>query len=1013
MPCPWEFFEHLDQVVYVADMETYELVFLNAYVRNALGVDTESYKGQMCYTILQGLPRPCPFCTNSKLEEGKFLSWQYRNPVLNGAFRIEDTMVTYQGRRYRLEFGDPQEETRDPRAEGYNAYVHYETMVNECLMTLHSTADQNEALNRMLEYLGTHLDCEALMLYESRLDPWVMMTYAWTRSGQEPSRQPLKMDYAEYLKQWYLKMAHNEPILIRDVKALYASSPELCEFLGDSKVDRMIIVPLLENQKLTGFLRADDPEPGQMDFAAAFCRILSYYILSVLRQRDLICDLELTSRHDQLTGALNRHALDEAMGRGNLTVDTGLIYCDVVGLKGVNDQLGHTSGDRLLLQVYQLLCGVFQQKQIYRIGGDEFLVLCQDESQAAFQKGVDQLQKEVLKKECQLSIGSAWAPAETVSFQRLMEQADERMYEDKRRQYVEKSREAASRAQRGGEDSRLQAFLRSYYFDIDAFFQSVTMADASLYLYCGDLQRNVYYISDNLRDDFGFQDNLVYDFVERLEALIYEPDREIHRMDMGEMYADKRENHSIRYRIHDKHGNLVWMRCQGIMKWNEDRTRRVFFSGSMMKLKNEAEIDSVTGLMHISYAIRKLPVFHYWRGEMTLLCIICQNFSDINRTFGRDTGDMILLEASAQLERALEGRMQLFRMDGARFLAVTGEGEDTHALASDIQRVVKGVYKKYGIEVLYPCAIGVLRSSGGAQVPQTLVDRASMAAHIAKGYPGLDYLEFTPQMLKPYQDRSDLNLALNYSVKHGFEGFRIVVQPQVRTKDSYLFGGEVLLRWKLQDQNITPDKFIPVLENTGLILPVGKWVLEQAVKTVKRILEHRPDFIISVNVSYLQIMDQTLFDTIRDLLDQYGVPPYNLLLELTETHFDEMPDYLERFVLRCRGIGIRFALDDFGNAYSFLQLLLQYPADLVKLDRSLMQEITASEEKQSFMQSIVYACHKFGKQVCVEGVETEEELAIVREMKCDFVQGFYFYRPTDLEALYPMLEQADGADKVE
>ena len=1003
MAYPWEYFEKLDQVVYVADPETYELVYLNAYARNLLKVEGDSYKGKPCHAVLQGLTRPCPFCTNFQLEDGKFLSWSYRNPVVNTIFRIDDTIIVYEGKRYRLEFADPQD--RDPEAVGYNAYVHYETIVNECLMTIHSTSDQNEALRRMLEYLGPNLNCESILLYECRIEPWVTATYAWTKSGKTVSQEPVKIGY-KFLEPWIKRMAYNEPILIRDMKTLCDSNPGLCEFLGGDTAERMIVAPLVENQKLVGFLRVDDPKADQMDVIAAVCRILSYYILSVLRQRDLIGALEMTSCHDQLTGALNRHAFHESMNEPELLYDTGLIYCDVVGLKGVNDQLGHTSGDHLLLRVYHLLCGVFHKEQIYRIGGDEFLVVCRDKGEAVFQEKVGQLRVEAVDQECELSIGSVWAPVGSGSFQQLLEQADMRMYEDKKRQYAEMRRPAAAGRQQDQKDTRLQSFLRNYHFDIDTFFQSVAAADASIYLYCGDLQKNVYYISDNLREEFGFPDNLIYDFVERLEALIYEPDREFHEADVREMYAEKREEHFIRYRIHDRNGDLVWMRCHGIMKWDEEKKRPLFFSGSMMKLKNEAEIDPVTGLMHISYAIRKLPVFHNWNVEMTLLCIICQNFSDINRTFGRDTGDMVLLEASTQLERQLGEQMQIFRMDGARFLAVTREGADTHRLASEVQRIVKSIYHKYGIELMYPCAIGVLRSSGGAQVPQTLVDHAGVAAHIAKAYPGLDYLEFSSQMLETYQDRSDLNLSLNSSVNHNFEGFRIVVQPQVRAEDGYIFGGEVLLRWQMGEQAVSPVKFIPVLEQTGLILPVGKWVLEQAIQAAKRILKYRPDFLVSVNVSYLQIMDRTLFESILALLQKYEVPPYNLLLELTESHFDEMPDYLERFVRQCHKVGIRFALDDFGNAYSFLQLLLQYPADLVKLDRSLMQEITLSEEKQNFMQSIIYACHKFGKQVCIEGVETKEELQVVRQMHCDFIQGFYFYRPTELQDLYPLLEKA-------
>lgn len=174
MAYPWEYFEKLDQVVYVADPETYELVYLNAYARNLLKVEGDSYKGKPCHAVLQGLTRPCPFCTNFQLEDGKFLSWSYRNPVVNTIFRIDDTIIVYEGKRYRLEFADPQD--RDPEAVGYNAYVHYETIVNECLMTIHSTSDQNEALRRMLEYLGPNLNCESILLYECRIEPWVTAT---------------------------------------------------------------------------------------------------------------------------------------------------------------------------------------------------------------------------------------------------------------------------------------------------------------------------------------------------------------------------------------------------------------------------------------------------------------------------------------------------------------------------------------------------------------------------------------------------------------------------------------------------------------------------------------------------------------------------------------------------------------------------------------------------------------------------------------------------------------------
>lgn len=119
-------------------------------------------------------------------------------------------------------------------------------------------------------------------------------------------------------------------------------------------------------------------------------------------------------------------------------------------------------------------------------------------------------------------------------------------------------------------------------------------------------------------------------------------------------------------------------------------------------------------------------------------------------------------------------------------------------------------------------------------------------------------------------------------------------------------------------------------------------------------------------------------------------------------------DYLEHFIEQCDKVGISFVLDDFGTAYSSLHMLLQYPADLIKLDRTLMCELTSSPEKLNFMMSIIYACHRFGKKVCVEGVETQEELQIVRQTECDFIQGFYFYKPLELPDFYRILRSKDN-----
>lgn len=560
-----------------------------------------------------------------------------------------------------------------------------------------------------------------------------------------------------------------------------------------------------------------------------------------------------------------------------------------------------------------------------------------------------------------------------------------------------------------GRDSPFQTFLRHYYFDTEQFLRSIALKDTELYLFCGDLAHNVYFISDNLKEDFGFEGNLIYDFVNRLEQHIYEPDQPAHHADLENMIQNKEELHSIRYRIYNRAGELVWIHCRGILKWDEEKNTPLFFSGTMTSLKNEVEVDPATGLLNLSYAINELGALCRSGASMTVLCVGLRTFGEINRTFGRGTGDAILREIGCRMEVEMGEGYRFFRMDGTRFLVLTLGEVDAAAPARQIHEIVSGAYEKYGIHILYPCAVGVLRAPQDGDTPERLIDNVMAAMQRASALPALDYVEFSTRVPQRQKEQGDLCLALNSSIEHDFHGFRIVVQPQVDGSSGAVYGGEVLLRWKHDGQDLPPSVFLPVLEQSGLIIPVGKWVFLQALRVCRDIIQTRPDFKLSVNVSYLQVLDAAFLPFIRESMARYQVPGRNLLIELTESGFDEMPEHLAHFFHQCRKMGLSLALDDFGTGYSSLQRLFQYPADLVKLDRGLMQELTSSKKKLDFMVSIIYACHRFGKRVCVEGVETADELELVRQAGCDFVQGFYFYRPLEEDALHRVLESQPTA----
>lgn len=1006
MQAVWEVLENFYAGVYVADMNTHELVYMNAKAREWFQLSSpEEYKGKKCYALLQNATIPCPFCTNAQLLDDQFYEWDYYNPTLNKTFHLKDYIVPYNGEKYRIEIAIPDDSAAAVK-NGELPGINPETFMNRCLMATHSTSTPSVSLELMMQDMGTQLFCDSICLYEQMDDGKYQTTYFWSNSQTEhPQTVSIDLSYPQYIQQLF----RNEILIFSDSDIHYPNPSQFSTRMDFSKIHTLVVAPLLSKEKIIGLLWLQNPNFNYVLTVAGTIKVLTHFMGTILVRRDLMTHLEALSYHDQMTQMLNRHALNHYISSDAFKnrKSIGLIYCDLIGLKRINDNLGHSNGDRLIMQAAQILCDLFSSKNVYRLGGDEFLVVCQDISKKQLKAQISRLRDRVAEENCALSIGYTWSDSIDMDFSQLLTSADDSMYRDKLAYY--QSHQEHEQHYAPIQSTAFQSFLQNYYFDAETVFHSIAMPETPFYLFCGDVLRNVYYISDNLRDTFNFDSNLVYDFLSLIEQRIYEPDRQLHINSSQTMLREKHTTYSIRYRIYNKDGQLVWMHCRGILLWNADKSKALFCSGSMISLKNESEVDSITGLLNVTCAMSELAVLCHQKTNFLMCCFSLRRFSDINLSFGRGTGDTILREIASRMESELGDQYKFFRLDGVCFLIITEQGCAPRVLANTIHQIVLEVYRNNDIHIMYPCAIGVLHAPHDGVTPQELINNVMIASQNAKKTPSAEFVEFSNPISSGCREQSNINLALNYSVNHGFQDFRIVIQPQVLTTTGQIYGGEVLLRWKFDGQDIPPSKFVPILEQLGLIVPVGKWVVTQIMQFCEEIFVRFPAFRLSFNVSYLQILDPVFFDYIQDAMHLYNVPGKNIMIELTETHFDEMPDYLDRFIHRCEKVGISFVLDDFGTAYSSLQLLLQYPADLIKLDRTLMCELTSAPEKLNFMMSIIYACHRFGKKVCVEGVETEEELNIVRQTECDFIQGYYFYEPLELPEFSRILRNENEA----
>ena len=551
----------------------------------------------------------------------------------------------------------------------------------------------------------------------------------------------------------------------------------------------------------------------------------------------------------------------------------------------------------------------------------------------------------------------------------------------------------------------LSAFLRENLFDFPSFLDSIELADQ--YIYFGDMQSNLFYINDQMRDTFAFKSNIVKNCLGEWEKCIRRPDDlATYRADIKDIIESKRDVHDLRYRVTDRTGTEFWIRCCGILKWDAAREKPLFFSGSISRLALDFVVDPITGFAREKGAEIKLQELQKEYSSLSFIGFRLNNFREINEMHGRSHSDALLKDIAAGLTNRFRDSLLIYRLDDLRFLAILSPEitEDPKVILDFINLTVRNLYAIYGLAVQTPSSLALMKDIPSDTACGEIIANMLSLLDLAKESPDEPYALFSPQNLETRKNLSRFLLAINEDVERGCTNFRTVIQPTVTTDGFGIVSGELLCRWSHEGTNISPGVFIPILERSQQIRAVGRWVFEQAVIHAKRIHRTNPDFSLNFNVSYHQVLDPEFLPFMRETLDRHEMEGKHLVAELTETNYNESPATLQTFIETCRELGIRLALDDFGTGYSSLELLLKHPSDIVKLDRSLMKEMAYSKNSSDFISSIVYSCHKFGKKVCVEGVETEQELQTVIEAGCDYIQGFYFHRPMEIPDFFRMME---------
>ena len=548
-----------------------------------------------------------------------------------------------------------------------------------------------------------------------------------------------------------------------------------------------------------------------------------------------------------------------------------------------------------------------------------------------------------------------------------------------------------------------------FYSDLDVkfFLDTITEKSNTFYFY-GKLTDNVFYLSDNMCDKFGFDNNYVEDFPVQWKECIYcEQDKSHFNKCIQQMYERKDKNINLRFRVRDVNQNVSWIHFYGGVKYDTETEMPIKFVGYISEQDDFLLVDPVTGFPMESYLEEYLEELKTQQREVIGIGIHFKNIGDLNSNRGRGFTNQMMKEICYELNRTLKDKLKFFRLDGPIILALLDiqYKDRLDDIIFMIKKITKFIYYKHDIKIHEPTHVIALRSNMSVTMFMENIyslfkkTRQSLNELYINGNLGLNNIIDDAAFIK----LSNQILQIHEDVINDMNHFRIVIQPIVDRKTEKIVGGETLLRWKYDDKDISPTVFVNILEKQNLIQRVGKWIFEQAVQMCKLISQVDPDFYLSVNVSLLQLSDDAFIPFIKETIQKYDLNTDNIVLEMTESLMDSNPQRVENFVNECNKMGIRLALDDFGTGYSSIAHLFKYETRIIKIDRSLLLEMEVSQERRNFVLSLIHTFKMSGRKIIVEGASTENHRHLLQQSDCDCIQGYYYYHPlekSDISAMY-------------
>ncbi len=734
------------------------------------------------------------------------------------------------------------------------------------------------------------------------------------------------------------------------------------------------------------------------------------------KERDEAKTIALT---DPLTGVKSKHAflyrekeIDASIASGTADV-FAVVVCDVNGLKVINDTLGHKAGDEYIRSASKMICDIFQHSPVFRIGGDEFVVILRDRDYFIRKELVlalhDRSVEHISKNEVVISGGlSEYNPGADSSFHDVFERADTLMYEEKKllKGMGAISREDAETAAKPifteDEDAEIMHLKRHILIVEDEHINQMILGNM-----LGDSYQ-VLYASDGIealeqvrlhKDDLAIVLlDLQMPQMSGMEVLkVMKEEEELKGIPVIVMTADQSAEVDCL-----KIGAIDFIpKPYPSIEIVQTRVNRCIELSEKRNIINSTERDSLTNLLNFDYFLRYVRMYdqHYHDMPMDAIVLDVNHFNMLNERYGKQYGDSVLSRIGKrvrQISREIGGVS--CRRGGDTFFIYCPHREDYEGI---LDKASEGLVDEDVSKNRVRLRMGVYSQVDKSLQIERRFDYAKIAANTARsGYRKAVGI-YDTKMHEAELFRERLLEDFRPSLENN--RFMVYFQPKydIRPENPVLASAEALVRWDHPELGmISPGVFIPLLEENGLILDLDQFVWREAAARI-RDWKNRFGFAVpvSVNVSRIDMLTPNLKSIFKEILEENDLSPDDLMLEITESAYTGNSDQVISTAkeLRGMGMGFRIEMDDFGTGYSSLGMLSHLPIDALKLDMSFIRSAFGENRDVRMIELIIDIADYLHVPIVAEGVETEEQYMVLKAMGCEYVQGYYFSKPVPPE----------------